>query len=96
MKISEMFKKVQAYNELAQIMNSPKAHVWFADRPLSFIASGYAFTEYSDFRKYVRHEYVKDIADAILNSDDWQINSEKEIPNKCGKTITFEVYINND
>ena len=91
MKIREMFKKVEAYNELAEIMNGGKAHVWFAEK--SVITIGDAFKDYNEFRKYIRREYFKDVEDFILNSDEWEINSEKTFTNNFGNEMTFEVYI---
>lgn len=91
MKIREMFKKVEAYNELAEIMNGEKAHVWFAEK--SVITIGDAFKDYNEFRKYIRREYFKDVEDFVLNSDEWEINSEKTFTNNFGNEMTFEVYI---
>lgn len=96
MKLRELFKKVEAYNELAEIMNTFKAHIWFADKTFSTSAFGYPFATYAGFRKYIRCEYIKEVADAILSSDDWQINNEKEIRTQYGKTLTFEIGVNND
>lgn len=96
MKIKEMFKKVEGYNELAEVMNAEKAHIWFADKLCCSLTDGDSFTDYSEFRKYVRREYVKDVADFILNSDEWEMNSEADYTSNSGRVLTFEIYIERD
>jgi hypothetical protein len=96
MRIKEMFKKVDGYNELAEVMNTEKAHVWFADKICSSITDGESFTEYGEFRKYIRREYFKDVADFILNSDVWEMNGETDFTSKTGRVLTFELCIERD
>ena len=91
MKMKEMFKKVEGYNEISELVNGDKIHVWFAEN--SVISFGKSFTEYNEFRKYIRREYFKDVADFILGSDEWEMNSEKEFTNDIGRTLNFEVYV---
>lgn len=90
MKIKEAFKKLEIYNELAELMNEEKKSIWFADIT-DCVAFGETFSCFADFRKYVRHEYVKDLADNILDSDDWDLNGEKEIASASGRDLTFEL-----
>ena len=96
MKIKEMFKKVEGYNELAEVIGTEKAHIWFADKICESITDGESFTDYNEFRKYVRREYLKDIADFILNSDEWEMNGEVEYTRSTGRVLTFELYIDRD
>lgn len=96
MKIRDMFKKVEGYNELADVMNTEKAHIWFADvMAMGLIKNGENFKTYAEFRKYVRREYIKEVADFILNSDEFEMNSEKEFTHGFS-TATYEVYIEQD
>ena len=67
MKIKEAFKKLDTYNELAELMNGDKMHVYFAE-VTSGIGFGESFKSFADFRKYIRNEYFKEIADRILDS----------------------------
>ena len=90
MKIKEAFKKIETYNEIAELTNEDKRALWFADIT-SCVSFGEKFTDFSEFRKYVRHEYFKDVADIILNSDGWEFNGEKEIVNNRERTLTFEL-----
>ena len=77
MKIKEAFKKLDNYNELAEMMNGDKMHIYFSDI-LNGISFGEKFNSYDDFRKYIRREYRKEIADEILNTEDWELNQKKE------------------
>ena len=88
MTMKEMFKKVEGYNEIAEIMKTNKASIYFADIS-GACTYGEHFTSYSDFSKYVRHEYLKSLADKILKSDAWEIDGEIEIATDYGKTICF-------
>jgi hypothetical protein len=93
MKIKELFKKLEGYNELAELMNTEKAHIWFGDKLCTVITNGDSFTDFSKFRKYVRKEYFKEVADFILNSDGWEFNQEVSFTNNAGRVIPFELYI---
>ena len=74
MKIRDIFKKVETYNEVAEIMQTTKAEVSFGE----FYHSE-RFDNYEDFRKYVRREYITEFADKVLKFEEWEIDSEKEI-----------------
>lgn len=94
MKIKEMFKKVEGFNDLAELMNASKAHIWFAYKiGGTSIREGAAFTDYAEFRKYIRKEYFPDVSEFILNDDGWQINGEREFINCHGRAMEFELYI---
>jgi hypothetical protein len=90
MKIKEAFKKLDTYNELAELMNGDKMHIYFADILTPGVSYGEKFNTYEDFRKYIRHEYFKEIADEILNSDDWDLNGRKKFYGR-GRMMTFEL-----
>lgn len=90
MKIKDAFKKLENYNELADLMRMDKMKIWFADVSIC-VSIGDHFASYDEFRKYIRHEYVKNVADQILNSDGWDLNEEKEIISASGNEMTFEL-----
>ena len=75
MKMKDMFKKVEAYNEIAELMHTSKAKIQFGEG----LFSSERFENYSDFKKYVRHEYIKEVAEEILNAEEWEIDGELEI-----------------
>ena len=84
MKIRDIFKKVEVYNEVAELMYSAKAEIkfgedWHSER----------FDNYEDFRKYVRKEYITEVADKILKFEEWEIDSEKEIEWSGGTSKFF-------
>ena len=94
MKIKEAFKKLDTYNELAEMMNGDKMHVYFAETT-SGIGFGESFNSFADFRKYIRNEYCKEIADRILNDEGWELNEENELSGFAGrfsdKALRFEL-----
>lgn len=75
MTMKEMFKKVETYNEIAEMMRTDKAYICFADIQGTW-SHGERFTTYPDFRKYIRSEYHKEIADKILKSEEFEIDGE--------------------
>lgn len=74
MKIKKLFEKVETYNEVAELMHTNKAQIAFIDGHISE-----RFTSFGDFRKYIRREYIKCVADAILNSDAWSFEEGVEV-----------------
>ena len=72
MTMKEMFKKVEAYNEMAEFMRTDKAVICYCDN--CFTAA--RLESFDSFRKYIRREYVKEIADAVLKFSDWEFNKE--------------------
>lgn len=93
MKIKEAFKKVETYNEIAELTHEGLKEIWFEETIAYSITNGVGFTDYAEFRKHVRKEYFKDVADMILESDDWTLNGEKEIVSKSGHEMMFGLYI---
>lgn len=71
MKIKELFKKVEAYNEVAELMHTNKAKIQFGE-----VFYSERFEHYSDFCKYVKREYIKEVAEKILNADNVEFDSE--------------------
>ena len=54
MTMKELFKKIEAYNEIAKIMGTDKAQIYFADVDPKFGTSlgGEHFDDFVTFRKY--------------------------------------------
>ena len=94
MTIKELFKKVDGFNEVAEMIGTQKARIWFAERICgTTVLDGEWFATFADFRKYVRRFYVKEVADRIINDDEWQVNGDHGIAGVNGRALTFEVYI---
>lgn len=93
MKLKKVFEKIETYNEIAELSNEERKVIWFAYTICGFITEGEKFASFEDLRKYVRKEFYKDVADTILNAEDWELNSEKEIENKAGRKLKFELYV---
>lgn len=89
MTLREMFKKVETYNEIAELMRTDKASIYFAERVRAgIICSGQHFRSYSDLSKYIRREFFKEVADKLLKADNWEIDGEMEI-SFAGRTFTY-------
>ena len=74
MKMKEMFKKVETYNEIAELMNTHKAKIQFGEKFHSE-----RFVNFSEFKKYIHSEYIDEVAEKILKSEEWEIDGEVEI-----------------
>jgi len=77
MTIKEMFKKVETYNEVAELMRETKAKIYFASGNYHY--SGESFTDYNSFRKWIKKEYIKEVAEIILKDDSWEFDGEREL-----------------
>jgi len=82
MTIRELFQKIDGYNEIAEIMKTDKVELYFQD--CDICSFGTKFETYSDFRKFVKREYVELLADAVLKFDGWQFETESVIPWRDG------------
>lgn len=92
MKIKEAFKKICAYNEVAELIGEEPKGIWFACELCAGVHDGATFKTYESFRKYVRKEYFADMAKEILESDGWTLNGDMEITNR-GRVSKFNLYI---
>lgn len=80
MTLKKLFEKVEAYNEIAEMMHSRKAKIHFFMRDSGCnIYFGESFDSFESLRKYIRHEYTKELADAVLKCSDWELDKETEI-----------------
>lgn len=75
MTMKEMFKKVETYNEIADMMCSRKANICFSDN--TFTAE--CFEDYNSFRKFIKREYTAEVADKILKANSWEIDGKMTI-----------------
>lgn len=74
MTIKEMLKKVDGYNEVAEMVCTEKVELR--------VRCGYGLSDlvkdYKSFAKYVRETYIKEIADAVLKCDKYELNKEMQ------------------
>ena len=75
MTIKEMLKKVDGYNEVAEMIGTEKAE-------LRVVYDGYGLSDvvadYKSFAKFIRETYIKEIADAVLKCDKYELNKEMQ------------------
>lgn len=74
MTLKKLFDKVDTYNEVAELMMARKARIYFSDSYFS----GEHFSDFSSLRKFIRAEYVGELANMILKSDTWEFGKEIE------------------
>ena len=73
MTIKELFAKVNAYNELAELMHVSKAKVSFYDYG---IFHGETFDSFKDFRKWLKKNYIDEVAEPILKLTNVEFDKE--------------------
>lgn len=79
MTMKKLFEKLEMYNEVAELMHTSKAHIYFSNGdPESTLRFGEAFSYYNEFRKYVRNEFNRESAEFILKSSDWDFDKDVE------------------
>lgn len=86
MTMKELFKKVETYNEIAELMKTDKAQLVLTNIDNGFISVEGHFKSYKDFTKYVKGELFPDVAENLIKSKDWEIDG----------TITFTWGWNNE
>lgn len=92
MKIKEMIKKVEAYNEIAEITGGQKMVLHFYEMTTTEKA-----TEYKQISKFIRETYIKIVADAILDGEyDFETDKVITVTGADGYvhtlTVGFEIY----
>ena len=62
-----MFKKLETYNEIAEYMGERKVRIYFGE----WYYKEY-FDNYKDWKKYVKTEFIDEVADQLLHSNGWE------------------------
>ncbi len=75
MKIADMIKKIETYNEVADMIGNPKAEL----RAVFGYGRSIKVETLKSFRKFIRDEYIKVVADAILACEEYEFGKEIEI-----------------
>ena len=86
MTMKEMFKKVEGYNEIAELMKTDKVQLVLTSIDNGFVAVQGHFKSYKEFTGFVKEEYFSDVAENLIKSKDWEIDG----------TITFTWGWNNE
>ena len=79
MTMKEIFKKIESYNEIAEMIGTDKAKIILTDNEGSYPKCEGSFRTYKEFTKFVKDEYFKDVAENLIGSKDWELDG----------TITF-------
>ena len=73
MTIKEMLKKVEAYNEIAQLMGQDTVSLYIRDVGWHTTAE---VKDIKSYKKFVTENYIKCVAEAILNYKDYDFKVE--------------------
>ena len=89
MKIAEMIKKIEAYNETAELIDTEKVELMFYVRFGAYGKVG----SMKEFRKFIRQQYIDEMADAILNYDGYAFKTlaRIETTDRMGDDIHEEI-----
>lgn len=89
MKIKDMIKKIEDYNEIAEIVGGAKMELHFRDQ-MAF--GSQIIWNYKLFSGFIRHEYLDSVAKAILNGD-YEFEKESKIMVQDHTGFTFDVAV---
>lgn len=82
MTMRELFKKVETYNEVAQMIDIPyQAKLIFSidDGREHSIVDRKSYSTYKEFRRYFKQEIIDEITNFVLNSDDFDLGKATEL-----------------
>ena len=90
MTYKEMVKKINTYNEIAEMIGNEKAE-------LRVQFDGYGYSEKVEdaksFRKLITENYIDCCAKAILNYSEYEFNKQAELSctDSCGTEFTVKI-----
>lgn len=76
MTLKELFKKVEAYNEIAALMGTTPARIFFNTDPQ--FGFGEYFENFTDMKKYIKEEYIDPLADMVLKYKEWDFDKQAD------------------
>lgn len=89
MKIKEMIKKIDTFNEIAEMIGNEKAELRCT------IGYGFSFivSNEKSFKKQIREEYIPEMAKAILDCAEYEFNKDVviELTDVWGDVLTEKV-----
>lgn len=82
MTMRELFKKVETYNEVAEMIDIPyQAKLIFSidDGREHSIVDRKSYSTYKEFRRYFKQEIIDEITNFVLNSNDFDLGKATEL-----------------
>ena len=90
MTIKEMFKKIENYNEIAEMVNTEKLRI--------HVTVGYetnCFDDFKSFRKFTKREYANGLVKILTEYQEFTFGETQKLAFTCyGCEITEDVEIN--
>lgn len=92
MKIKDMIKKVETYNEVSEIVHGEKMTLTFHE-----FTTNEKITDYKQFSKFIRKTYLNIVADAILGGEyEFDTDTALTVTGPDGYifnvTVSFDIY----
>lgn len=78
MTIKEMFKKIETYNEVAEMVKGEKLTIH-----ITLDISGEYFEDYKSFKKYAKENYAESLIIALTEYKDFTFGETHEIAFNC-------------
>lgn len=101
MTIKEMLKKIEAYNEVTEHLTIDRACLCFEDQIGPVVCNREYITDYNSFALFIRANYIKEMAKAILSFDRYEFGERFGITNvydlagEIKATVTFSPVFQN-
>ena len=91
MTIKEMFKKIETYNEVAEMVRTEKLKVEVTVD--SFF--GDSFNDFNSFKKYIKANWIKEAVDAMLKCSELEFDTEYELKynGRFGEEMTMKIEV---
>ena len=90
MTIKEMFKKIETYNEVAEMVKTDKLIICIR---IGF--EGVCFENYKSFKKYAKENFVDELITVLTEKNDFTFDETYEVTFSCyGIEMTENVEIN--
>ena len=90
MRIAELFKKVDTYNEIAAMMYTKRASVILHDHTDNTVLK---FYNVSQFRHYIKAYHDAEMAKQIMSFEGWDWNTAFDFDGGVSETFRYSVRI---
>lgn len=97
MKVKDLFKQVEGFNEVAKANNSLHQYLGRPDKArLYYKSTGQSpkeFSSYNEFKDWIKENWIESFAKAVLSCDEFEFNKVVEIKNPGHHEVKFFVEI---
>lgn len=90
MKITDLFKKVEAFNEIANYAYVEKVCVRLLDHANSAVERCYNVKQ---FRRYIKKHHDKEVSKQVMQFDGWELNTPIAFAFAESESFTYSIRI---